>query len=48
MWKPINVKTFTKRTKAAKGYASGYIGKSIKSEYESNIINPSYVNIIKA
>jgi len=24
--KPTNVKTFTKRTKAAKGYAAGYIG----------------------
>ena len=31
--KPTNVKTFTKRTKAAKGYAAGYMGKSIKGDY---------------
>ena len=31
--KPTNVKTFAKRTKAAKGYAAGYMGKSIKGDY---------------
>ena len=42
--KPTNVKTFTKRTKAARGYAAGYIGKSINSEYGGvKLSNPSYV-----
>ena len=42
--KPTNVKTFTKRTKAAEGYASGYIGKSIKSDYGGvTLSNPSYL-----
>ena len=46
--KPTNVKTFTKRTKAAKGYAAGYIGKSIKGEYGGvNLSNPSYVKYYK-
>ena len=41
--KPTNVKTFTKRTKAARGYAAGYIGKSINSEYGGvNVGNKSY------
>ena len=42
--KPTNVKTFTKRAKAAKGYAAGYIGKSIKGNYGGvELSNPSYV-----
>ena len=42
--KPTNVKTFTKRTKAARGYAAGYIGKSINSEYGGvELSNPSYI-----
>ena len=42
--KPTNVKTFTKRTKAAKGYAAGYIGKSIKGNYGGvELSNPSYI-----
>ena len=46
--KPTNVKTFTKRTKAAEGYASGYMGKSIKSEYGGvTLSNPSYVKYYK-
>ena len=46
--KPTNVKTFTKRTKAAKGYAAGYIGKSIRGEYGGvNLSNPSYVKYYK-
>ena len=46
--KPTNVKTFAKRTKAAKGYASGYMGKSIKSEYGGvTLSNPSYVKYYK-
>ena len=46
--KPTNVKTFAKRTKAAKGYAAGYIGKSIKSEYGGvTLSNPSYVKYYK-
>ena len=46
--KPTNVKTFTKRTKAAKGYAAGYIGKSINSEYGGvKLSNPSYVKYYK-
>ena len=46
--KPTNVKTFTKRAKAAKGYAAGYIGKSIKGEYGGvNLSNPSYVKYYK-
>ena len=46
--KPTNVKTFTKRTKAAKGYAAGYIGKSINSEYGVvKLSNPSYVKYYK-
>ena len=45
---PTNVKTFTKRTKAAKGYASGYMGRSIKGEYGGvNLSNPSYVKYYK-
>ena len=46
--KPTNVKTFAKRTKAAKGYAAGYIGKSIRGEYGGvNLSNPSYVKYYK-
>ena len=46
--KPTNVKTFTKRTKAARGYAAGYIGKSINSEYGGvKLSNPSYVKYYK-
>ena len=46
--KPTNVKTFTKRKKAAKGYAAGYIGKSINSEYGGvKLSNPSYVKYYK-
>ena len=46
--KPTNVKTFTKRTKAAKGYAAGYIAKSINSEYGGvKLSNPSYVKYYK-
>ena len=46
--KPTNVKTFVKRTKAAKGYAAGYMGKSIKSEYGGvTLSNPSYVKYYK-
>ena len=46
--KPTNVKTFTKRTKAAKGYAAGYMGKSINSEYGGvKLSNPSYVKYYK-
>ena len=46
--KPTNVKTFTKRTKAAEGYASGYIGKSIKSDYGGvTLSNPSYLKYYK-
>ena len=46
--KPTNVKTFAKRTKAAKGYAAGYIGKSINSEYGGvKLSNPSYVKYYK-
>ena len=46
--KPTNVKTFRKRTKAARGYAAGYIGKSINSEYGGvKLSNPSYVKYYK-
>ena len=46
--KPTNVKIFAKRTKAAKGYAAGYMGKSIKSEYGGvTLSNPSYVKYYK-
>ena len=46
--KPTNVRTFAKRTKAAKGYAAGYIGKSIRGEYGGvNLSNPSYVKYYK-
>ena len=46
--KPTNVKTFAKRTKAAKGYAAGYMGKSIKSEHGGvTLSNPSYVKYYK-
>ena len=46
--KPTNVKTFAKRKKAAKGYAAGYMGKSIKSEYGGvTLSNPSYVKYYK-
>jgi hypothetical protein len=46
--KPTNVKTFTKRTKAARGYAAGYMGKSINSEYGGvKLSNPSYVKYYK-
>ena len=50
--KPTNVKTFTKRTKAAEGYASGYaagyMGKSIKSDYGGvTLSNPSYLKYYK-
>tara|TARA_R100000655_G_scaffold30744_1_gene61751 strand:+ start:114 stop:491 length:378 start_codon:yes stop_codon:yes gene_type:complete len=46
--KPTNVKTFSKRTKAAKGYAAGYMGKSINSEYGGvKLSNPSYVKYYK-
>ena len=46
--KPTNVKTFVKRKKAAKGYAAGYTGKSIKGEYGGvNLSNPSYVKYYK-
>ena len=46
--KPTNVKTFTKRTKAAKGYAAGYMGKCINSEYGGvKLSNPSYVKYYK-
>ena len=42
--KPTNVKTFTKRTKAAKSYAAGYMGKSIRGNYGGvELSNPSYV-----
>ena len=42
--KPTNVKTFAKRTKAAKGYAAGYMGKSIRGNYGGvELSNPSYV-----
>ena len=47
--KPTNVKTFAKRTKAAKGYAAGYMGKSINSEYGGvKLSNPSYVKYYKS
>ena len=43
--KPTNVKTFTKRSKAADG---GYIGRSIRGEYGGvNLSNPSYVKYYK-
>ena len=46
--KPTNVKTFTKRTKAASGYAAGYMGKSIKGNYGGvELSNPSYVKYYK-
>ena len=46
--KPTNVKTFAKRTKAAKGYAAGYMGKSIKGNYGGvELSNPSYVKYYK-
>ena len=46
--KPTNVKTFTKRTKAARGYAAGYMGKSINCEYGGvKLSNPSYVKYYK-
>ena len=46
--KPTNVKTFTKRTKAARGYAAGYMGKSINSKYGGvKLSNPSYVKYYK-
>ena len=46
--KPTNVKTFAKRTKAAKGYEAGYMGKSINSEYGGvKLSNPSYVKYYK-
>ena len=46
--KPTNVKTFTKRTKPARGYAAGYIGKSINSEYGGvKLSNRSYVKYYK-
>ena len=46
--KPTNVKTFTKRAKAAKGYAARYIGKSIKGNYGGvELSNPSYVKYYK-
>ena len=46
--KPTNVKTFAKRCKAAKGYAAGYMGKSINSEYGGvKLSNPSYVKYYK-
>ena len=49
---PTNVPTFAKRTKAAKGYAAGYMGKSIKSEYGGvNLSNSNskkyYGNLLK-
>ena len=46
--KPTNVKTFAKRTKAAKGYAAGYRGKSINREYGGvKFSTPSYVKYYK-
>ena len=40
--KPTNVKTFTKRTKAAKGYAAGYMGSFIKLDVDGKTFgNPS-------
>jgi len=47
--KPTNVKTFTKRTKAAKGGSmQPYRGRSIKGEYGGvNLSNPSYVKYYK-
>jgi hypothetical protein len=45
---PDRAATFAKRTKAAKGYAAGYIGKSINSEYGGvKLSNPSYVKYYK-
>ena len=41
--KPTNVKTFTKRTKAASGYAAGYMGTFIKLDVDGKVSgNPSY------
>jgi len=47
--KPTNVKTFTKRTKKAKGGSmQPYRGRSIKGEYGGvNLSNPSYVKYYK-
>ncbi len=46
--KPTNVKTFTKRTKAAKGYSAGYTGSAIKTNYGGvQLSNPSYEKYYK-
>ena len=36
--KPTNVKTFTKRTKAARGYAAGYMDQNQNKLWRSKII----------
>ena len=46
--KPTNVKTFAKRTKAAKGYAAGYMGTFIKLDVDGKVSgNPSYKKYYK-
>jgi hypothetical protein len=46
--KPTNVKTFAKRTKAAKGYSAGYTGSAIKTNYGGvELSNPSYEKYYK-
>ena len=46
--KPTNVKTFAKRKKAAKGYAAGYTGSAIRSNYGGvRLSNPSYEKYYK-
>ena len=46
--KPTNVKTFAKRTKAAKGYSAGYTGSAIKTNYGGvQLSNPSYEKYYK-
>ena len=45
---PSRAATFSKRKKAASGYAAGYMGKSIKSDYGGvTLSNPSYVKYYK-
>jgi len=46
---PSRAATFApKRKKAASGYAAGYMGKSIKSDYGGvTLSNPSYVKYYK-
>ena len=46
--KPTNVKTFAKRTKAARGYSAGYTGSAIKTNYGGvELSNPSYEKYYK-